>query len=265
MLLRLLGATIRAGLVFLTILMPTAMLTSGFGDISLFSIVLAVFASSVIFAEYLVEVPAVLEFRYASPYNRLRFLVVITLTLVVARGVRDGLVLQEVSGVLGWLEAMSGRMFSGWLSPVDLLDQAMNYGTGAVGHNMHNIASFALLVSIFSCCFIGVWLWTGPWPLSQDGFNLWPNMPSFSVRAGQRAAVSMSRIAILSFTLAISLPFILPFFIGFGRVYLGLDYSNSPLTSFWIVFFWAVIPAMALVRTIALLKLAFLAENLRKF
>ena len=61
------------------------------------------------------------------------------------------------------------------------------------------------------------------------------------------------------------MPYIIPFFVSYGRTDLGISYENNDLTVYWVMLLWAVMPAMALFRAISLMKLAFLAENIRKF
>lgn len=111
----------------------------------------------------------------------------------------------------------------------------------------------------------GAFIWLGAWPLSERGFNLWPNMPSFTARAGQKASTKIVQIAILSLTLAITLPYIIPYFVSYGGTALGINYDDNLLMVYWVLLSWSVIPAMALFRAISLMKLAFLTENLRKF
>ena len=90
-------------------------------------------------------------------------------------------------------------------------------------------------------------------------------MPSFTARAGQKASTKIVQIAILSLTLAITLPYIIPYFVSYGGTALGINYDDNLLMVYWVLLSWSVIPAMALLRAISLMKLAFLTENLRKF
>lgn len=262
---RILGALLRALLVSAVIMYPTVVLTPGSNSTDIFTLAFAIIAGSIVFVEYSVEIPAIFEFRFARPYNRFRFLLLAAVVLLLVLQLEINYSGGGSTGFLASVQAFSKHIMSGWYSPAMLLVDAMAEAHDHDNMNCMETASFTFLFMIVSCSALGLWIWIGSWPLSKDGFNLWPNMPSFSLRAGQKAAGQMIKVAILSFTLAVTLPYLIPMFVKYGRVDLGIDYIHSPLAMFWVHFFWIAIPAMAILRTITLLKLALLAENLRKF
>lgn len=263
--LRAMGALLRASLIASTIMYPTVALTPSSESADLFTLVFAVLASSIVFVEYMVDTPAIFEFRFARPYNRFRYLLMTAIILLLVIELDAALSGDFQLGLLASFQAMSGQLMSGSLSPSLFLVDALGQKNLSVGNSFQDILSFTFLATMIASFVLGFWVWIGPWPLSKEGFNLWPNMPSFSLRAGQRASAQMIKVALLSFALALTLPYLIPMFVEYGRVQLGVDYMNSPITIFWVIFFWATIPALSFLRTVTLLKLAFLAENLRKF
>lgn len=264
MIARVFGALVRALIVAFVIIVPSVLVSAGASQAQLFTLTFAVVAAGVIFVEYLVAAPAVIEFRFASPYNSLRIMLVAATAVVLSQG----LINQVLSGDSGWMPVAAGileRMMSSWPSPSTLLVNSLNLSSDATYALIERLASFALCMAFFFAVVFGAYIWLGAWPLSKTGFNLWPNMPSFTARAGQKASTKILQVSILSLCLAITLPYIIPYLVGFGGDSLGINFDNDYLTIYWILLLWSMIPAMALFRAISLLKLAFLAENIRNF
>jgi len=264
MITRFVGALIRAIVMAFIIIVPSALVSAGASQAQMFTLTFAVLASSVIFVEYIVQAPAVIEFRFASPYNRLRFLMLATMAIVLSQGLTNA-VLSGNSGVLPIIGGLLERMMSGWASPALHMVEALGLSGTSANELVLRIASFSICMAFFFTIVFGAYIWLGAWPLSKVGFNLWPNMPSFTARAGQKASTKILQVSILSFTLALTLPYLIPYFVRYGGSNLGINFEDDYLTIYWVLFLWSMMPAMALFRSISLLKLAFLAENIRKF
>lgn len=258
------GALVRALIVAFIVVIPSALVSAGASQAQMFTFTFAILASAVVFVEYVVKVPAVLEFRFASPYNRLRILLIAFLAVVLSQG----LVNQFLNGNSG-IVPISAKIIEGfminWPSPTILLTDAFALGQTSLNALVIRLAAFASCMGLFFALIFGAYIWLGAWPLSKRGFNLWPNMPSFTARAGQKASTKIVQIAILSLALAITLPYIIPYFVFFGRDALGINYDDNYLMIYWVLLLWTSIPAMALFRAISLMKLAFLAENIHNF
>jgi hypothetical protein len=260
---QLVGALVRALIVAMIIIIPSAAVSAGATQAQVFTFTFAVLASSIVFVEYLVEAPAILEFRFASPYNRLRMLVCAVLALVLALSLSTNILMTE--GILTTLGIISEKVMEGWGSPATLIVTAFNLDDADLHNVVFRAASFTFCMGFFFAFLFGSYVWLGAWPLSKRGFNLWPNMPSFTARAGQKASTKILQVAILSIALAITLPYIFPVAVRYGRENLGLNYDDNTLLLYWIILLWALAPAMAMFRAISLMKLALLAENIRKF
>jgi hypothetical protein len=264
MIYRTVGAVVRALIIALVVIIPSAMVSAGASQAQMFTFTFAVLASAVVFVEYIVEAPAVLEFRFASPYNRLRILLVACLALVLSYGLMNQF-LNGSSGFLPIIAAMIENFMSKWPSPAQLLCEAFDLNQTHLRAIVMRLAAFSSMMALFFSLVFGAFIWLGAWPLSKRGFNMWPNMPSFTARAGQKASTKIVQIAILSLTLALTLPYIIPYFVSYGSYGLGISYDDNYLMIYWVLLLWCSIPAMALFRAISLMKLAFLAENIRKF
>lgn len=254
----------RAIIVAFIIIVPSALVSAGASQAQMFTFTFAVLASGVIFVEYLVQAPAVIEFRFASPYNSLRFMMLAVMALVVSQGLTNE-ILNGATGVLPVSASILERMMSNWPSPAVFMVESFNLTGASANALIIRIASFSIFMAFFFTIVFGLYIWLGAWPLSKSGFNLWPNMPSFTARAGQKASTKILQVAILSLTLAITLPYIIPYLVNYGSNSLGINFQDNYLTMYWVLLLWSFIPAMALFRAISLLKLAFLAENIRNF
>jgi hypothetical protein len=261
---RIVGAAVRALIVAIIIIIPSAIVSSGASQAQMFTFTFAMMASAVVFVEYLVEVPAVLEFRFATPYNRLRILLTASMALVLSQGLINQF-LSGSTGVMSVIAIFIENLMVNWPSPAKLVCEAFGLSEDLISATVMRLAAFASMMGLFFALIFGAFIWLGAWPLSKRGFNLWPNMPSFTARAGQKASTKIVQIAILSLTLAITLPYIIPYFVSYGGTVLGINYDDNLLMIYWVLLAWSVIPAMALFRAISLMKLAFLAENIRNF
>src|SRR5690554_3178218 len=69
------GAVLRALLVAALIILPAVLVPATTPESAQIVILLAIFAGGVILAEYASAYPGLIEFRFAAPYNRTRFMV----------------------------------------------------------------------------------------------------------------------------------------------------------------------------------------------
>ena len=84
------GALVRAALVAALILMPPIMLPDVAAASTELAIVFAAVAALFVMIEYGSTSPSFIEFRHAPPYNRLRFLLLATLTYITAMSFSAG-------------------------------------------------------------------------------------------------------------------------------------------------------------------------------
>ena len=258
------GAIVRALFVGILFLYPSVLIAGGLGNVDLFVQALCLLGVAIVMVEYMVEVPAIIEFRYAPPYNRMRFLLMMVLCLVLLAALGPNTFTGGNASLILPVANSFEAIFSWGSSPVQVLAPALTNDPTLFGGNLTLILSLVFGTMMFGAITFGIYLWISPWPLSAKGFNLWPNMPSFNARAGERASIKILQVAILSLALALLLPYIFAFFIEYCRNSLGMDFVSSKLVVYWTIFLWAAMPAMAIMRSVSLMKLAFLAENMRR-
>ena len=83
---RVTGTALRAISMAFLVAMPSLLLPNVSTDTSQITVLVALLAFLMVFIEYYSQYPSIIEFRYASPFNRLRFLalfVIVTLLSVI--------------------------------------------------------------------------------------------------------------------------------------------------------------------------------------
>jgi len=260
---RFLSALLRSGVVFFLIAFPSSVLAPpGVGGLGSY-VIFAMLAATIVFFEYASHSPSLIEFRHAPPYNRFRILVFGLTTMFIILNLNLNSQTGPIFDIVGGVSRFASWLFQNRFSPVYALINILNFENNADLMEFQRLAEVALFVSFFLSIFFCFVIWMQKWPLSGAGFNLWPNMPTFHASAGSRTEVRMLQIAILSFAMAVALPYLFPMVLQMLKAWLSIDYSYQRHSAFWIIMFWTMMPAMAMMRGLVLLKVAYLARELR--
>lgn len=264
LLVRGIGAIVRAIVMCIVVAFPSLALSkaSVFG-LDLF-LVISVISGLIILIEYLARTPSLIEFRLAPPYNRYRMccLVLVSTFIVVIMNPNQaaGPVFDLTNSVANAALYLCNTAYV----PVQMFTNAFGPIPEAMQMNILLWASGAFLVAFASALSMAVILWLQAWPLTQDGFNLWPNMPSFHTRAGRKTESRMVRMALISLLMAFLFPILIAALLSAVRRWLLIDYTQNMVLLFWLIAIWALVPAMAFLRGLALLKVAYMIDHLRK-
>ena len=146
---RIFGAAVRALIVAMIIIIPSAIVSSGASQAQMFTFTFAIMVSAVVFVEYLVEVPAVLEFRLATPYIRLRVLLTASMALFLSHG----LINQFLSGSMGVMSIIAifiENLMINWPSPAKLICEAFGLSEVLVFDIVMRLAAFSSMMGFFS-------------------------------------------------------------------------------------------------------------------
>ncbi len=231
------------------------------GDLFVFTVALLV--ALFVFIEYASDMPSMLEFRYAPPYNRMRFLIAVVIAFALCSDTYS----QNLFYAEGF-NATTGNSFVGifsiWPAPGHYLYTVLDYANQDPVYWLFDNVALASMLG-FACVLVaGIYIWISPWPLGREGFNLWPNMPSFNPASGRSASDLLAVVALANIILFFVLPYCLTFLISLAQQDLGFDFRYTPVFTFWVLFTWITLPLFCLFKAIALLKLCVLAESLRK-
>lgn len=261
---RLLGALIRAVLVIVIIAAPAFLLPNvSVASQEITLIVGGITAAFTVF-EYASTHPGLIDFRFAPPYNRIRFTAFATQILSLI------FLCRAVEG----MDSFSPQM----LSMADAAIELLSFPLSPVGVAADMIAAgeppeFVLLiqraaalsfcVTFFSLGFFAVVLWLFRWPVGRRDFNLWINLPTFEPGYGRDVERRLHRDGVINILAGLAFLYLLPVLLSRA----GGWFDPSVLANYqplvWGVTLWAFMAGSLVIRGAAILKVAFLVRRTR--
>ena len=248
----------------LLIAMPSLMLSEVSSDTTQIVVLVAILAFLMTFVEYFSEYPSIVEFRFAPPFNRLRFaalFVTVTLLSLIFSGGSEPSSLSALANEIGTL---LGAAIDFPYSPVRLVVLMLPPGSDAeVVASVRTAAGLSYMVSLL-CLFIFVTLVRMfGWPTRQGAFNVWINLPLFDPTAGGDVLQRLKRDAGLNIVLGILLPFLIPAVVKAAADLIDPVTLDNPQTLIWTMSAWAFLPASMIMRGIAMSRVADLIQEKR--
>ena len=259
------NALVRACLVAILVAIPALLVPHVASDTAQIVVVVALLSAMLTFMEYYGRYPSIIEFRFAEPYNRLRFIAVaasvISLSLI-ARSQTDpgaiGLTLTAIGDRLG-------SMLDFPFSPVRLMVLMLPADAdAALMSNVRIAAGLSYTISLGMVAVFMVLVWRLGWPMRRGSFNVWINLPLFDPTRGGDVVERLRRDAGVNIVLGILLPFIIPTAVKAASSMIDPTALTNPQTLIWMLSAWAFLPASMTVRGIALLRVAELIEAKRR-
>jgi hypothetical protein len=241
------------------------MLPTVTADTTQIVLLLAFVAGLLVFVEYKASNPSIVEFRFAAPYNRIRFscvaLAVFTLS-VIARGMTD-------PGSWSILFTSLGRSIGSALdfpySPVRLALLTLPSHTSLEVVDLMRIAAgvcYALSL-VMIAVFVVIVRILG-WPVRKGAFNVWLNLPLFDPTGGGDVVHRLNREASINVALGFLLPFLLPAMALLAANLTDRGAALTPQTLIWMACIWAFFPAGMIMRGVAMLRVAELITAKRR-
>ncbi len=259
------GAIFRAFLVAVLVALPALMLPDVSGDTAQIVTLLALVAGAVVLAEYTASCPGLIEFRDAHPYNRLRYILLFFLVLMLTIIARVDLMPTRFGVTLNAFAMTLGQGLDFAYSPVRMLVQSLPPGL-ADGHLLavRAGAALALVMAALSISAFLLAIVVGYWPGRRNAFNVWINLPTFDPTAGQDVVQRLERDALVNIALGIVLPFLLPVFLRLSTLLIQPVTLESPLAFVWGIALWAFVPVNLVMRGIAMQQVARLIREKRR-
>jgi len=261
------GAALRAFLVAVLVLLPAVLVPVTSPETAQILILLAIFAAGVIFAEYSSTYPGLIEFRFAAPFNRTRFLVLAltaTFTALLLRHQSDP---GAISTLVQELARACVPLFDFSFSPVRVLLRALPEDL-APGHlaMVQQGASLTLLLGVTTVVGFVTAIRLHVWPLGSGPFNVWVNLPTFDPTAGNDVVKRLLRQARINIVLGIMLPFLLPGLVYASALLVQPVTLQSPMGFVWGIVLWAYLPVNLMMRGVAMARVArMIRANRRRF
>lgn len=259
------GALFRACCVATMVAVPSLLLPDVAAETSQVTLVIAFLVALLVFMEYNGRYPSIIEFRFAPPFNRLRFiaaaLTVLTLSVIIGGMKHPG----SLSVVLGHYGAMLGHAADFPYSPVRLMLLMLPPGMDALTVDCLRMATgLSYTVSLAMVGIFILFVRLRNWPICGRSFNVWVNLPLFDPTRGGDVVERLRRDAGVNVVLGILLPFMVPAVIKGVPVLMDPAALGNPQTLIWVTVAWAFLPASMLIRGIALLRVAQLIDARRR-
>lgn len=259
------GALVRAALVMIVIAIPSTLLVHSSVDSRQMVALVALFAGVLTFVEYYSTYPGLVEFRDAKPFNRIRFVMLLTtvlcLTLIEVGRVSPTTLTQFIQAV----GALIGYSMDFPYSPVRLASQLMAAsGDAAEMESVRAAAGMAYLISLISLAVFVLQLRAGAWPRRDAAFNVWVNLPTFDPSAGGDVVDRLTRDARINIALGFLLPFWTPLVLNVASIGFQPLSVASPQTLIWTVTAWSFLPASLFMRGIAMGRVAEMIREKRR-
>ncbi len=263
---KLISALTRAVLVALLLATPALVLPNVSTDSIHIVVLFSLFAGGLILIEYFSSYPSIVEFRYAPPFNRLRFialfLTVFTLSIV-ARGQYEP---NALTGFLRTLGVIVGDAIDFPYSPVRLMVIMLPDNASAnLVVAVRTASGIAYLVSLATLTVFFFYVRILGWPARNGAFNVWVNLPLFDPTAGGDVLPRLQRDGRLNIALGFLMPFLIPAIVQMMSDLVDPIYLDDPMTLIWTISAWAFIPASLIMRGMAMGRVAeMINENRRR-
>jgi hypothetical protein len=259
------GAIVRALLVMILVATPSLMLPSVPNDTTQIVALIAIFAAALTFFEYVSTYPGLVEFRDAPPFNRIRFLSLFTMVLLLSAMVRGQTEPTTMTALIEALGNKLGEAIDVPFSPVRLvvlmLPEDMSLQHLVI---VRTAAGISYVLSMVTLIIFVLALRAMGWPNRMGSFNVWINLPTFDPTTGGDVVERLKRDSRFNIILGILLPFLIPLAVRLAAMAFSPITLESPQTLIWTMTAWAFLPASLFMRGIAMGRIAGMIERKRR-
>jgi hypothetical protein len=251
------AAGVRAFLVMILIVVPSVVLPGIGSDTKQIVALVAIFGGALVFFEYNAIYPSLIEFRDGAPYNRIRYLMMLSIVVFLSIIVADREDPTTVSRLFHALGLVISASLDFPYSPVRLASYMLEDGATASQIIQVKIAAgTAYLVSLFSLGLFVIVLKLAGWPSTKSAFNVWVNLPTFEPTAGGDVVDRLVRDSHANLAVGFLLPFVVPAIVAVLTTGIPAETLTSPQTLIWTMALWAYLPAALIMRAVAMARIA---------
>jgi hypothetical protein len=217
----------------------------------------ALFGGALVFFEYNAVYPSLVEFRDGAPYNRIRYLMMLTIVVILSAIVADIEHSTTVSRFFHAVGLLIGASLDFPYSPVRLVSYMLEAdATAAQIAQVKIAAGTAYLISLFSLALFVIVLKLVGWPSTKAAFNVWVNLPTFEPTAGGDVVDRLVRDSHVNLAVGFLLPFVIPAIVALLTTGIPAETLTSPQTLIWAMALWAYLPAALIMRAVAMARIA---------
>lgn len=251
------AAAVRAFLVMILIVVPSVILPGIGTDTKQVVALIALFGGALVFFEYNAVYPSLIEFRDGAPYNRIRFLMMLAIVVILSAIVADMEHSTTVSRFFHAVGLVIGASLDFPYSPVRLVSYMLDASASPAQISQVKIAAgTAYLISLFSLALFVIVLKLVGWPSTKAAFNVWVNLPTFEPTAGGDVVDRLVRDSHANLAVGFLLPFVIPAVVALLTTGIPAETLTSPQTLIWAMALWAYLPAALIMRAVAMARIA---------
>jgi len=265
MIARVTGAAARGILVGLLIATPALLLPNLLAESAQIVVLVAILASFLTFVEYNTHFPSIVEFRDASPFNRLRYFALLTIVVTLSLIIKGQAEPTLLTGALTSIGTIIGNAIDFPYSPVRLVVLMLPADADeSLVTTVRQAAGIAYLVSLFAMTAFIILVRIMGWPTRRGAFNVWVNLPLFDPTAGGDVLDRLQRDARVNIVLGFLLPFLIPAVVKATADLIDPISLANPQTLIWTISAWAFLPASMIMRGVAMGRVAEMIEDKRR-
>ncbi|MEM6609176.1 MAG: hypothetical protein AAF689_11385 [Pseudomonadota bacterium] len=259
------GAAVRALVVVVVIATPSLLIPGTHPETTQIVTLIALFAAGLIYSEYAGTYPGLIEFRDATPFNRVRIISVFVTLFLLSVVVSGGATSSTLTLVVNAAGFVVGKALEFPYSPVTLvLDNLGDDATMAIRVRVQIMAGIAALVGLVTLSIFAILIRMNHWPSRDQAFNVWINLPTFDPTTGGDVVARLTRDSRINIALGFALPFLLPMVFWVGTRHLGVSILHHPQSLVWTVMIWFFLPTSLFMRGMAMARIADMIEARRR-
>lgn len=259
------GAVMRAILVWVLIATPSLLLPNSSGDESQLIVFFAVLAAFFTFVEYYSNFPSIIEFRFAAPFNRLRYITIFAIVFLLSLACRGKTDPTSLTLAVENFGRMVGNTIDVPYSPVRLVVLMLHQdASNTLVDSVRTAAGLSYSLSLIALVTFILMVRVLNWPSRSGAFNVWVNLPLFDPTGGGDVLERLKRDANVNIVAGFLLPFLIPAVVKLATDLVDTVSLEDPQTLIWTMAAWAFLPASMIMRGIAMGRIADMIQEKRR-
>lgn len=255
----------RAVLVALLVALPALTIAPASQDISQVVALVAVVAAALTFAEYFSTYPSIIEFRDAPPFNRLRFVYLAIMMVLLILVCRHMFAPTNLTAAIYALGMIIGYSIDFAYSPIRMMVIMLPLDAPRETVELVRItAGISYAMSVATLLIFMLFVRLRDWPHSTGAFNVWVNLPLFDPTSGGDVVARLRRDSTVNVALGFLLPFLIPAVVKAASDAIDPISLTHPQTLVWTMSAWAFLPTSMIMRGVALGRVAHMIEEQRR-
>jgi hypothetical protein len=245
----------------MVIILPTLILPGTTQSAMEFTRIVATIIAVIVIYEYGFLSPSVIEFRFSSPYNRIRFMMFFAFSFLPAYLISinvDGLAL---SGIMKTFAHVGFALMDFPYSPVSIVADRLSINNPDLRETIANAIAINIMIGFASLLAFSLAIFSNLWRFGNEGFNVWRNLPTYLSYDVDSLQQRLRNSAFIGVVVALLIPLFGPTACDVIITLFASDGVLDAITISWVIAIWTLYPIFYLMRSIALWKLAMHCEG----